>query len=62
MPRKKKESSGPEDIDVRLVIEPDDELYQPFIEFKQELGLKSHTEAARVLIKKGFEWFKAKLK
>ena len=62
MPRAKMNSKDSENIEIRLVIEPNDELYQPFLEFKQELGIKSHTEAARVLIKKGFEWFKAKFK
>lgn len=48
-------------IEIRLIITPDDDLYEPFLKAKQDLGIKSHAEAARVLIKKGFEWFKPKL-
>jgi hypothetical protein len=43
-------------FDIRLVLKPDDELYPLFQKAKQYLGVKSNTEAARILLKKGVDW------
>lgn len=48
---KNKENQG--NIEIRLVLLPGDELYTPFQEIKDKLGLKSNTEAARACIKRG---------
>lgn len=46
-------------IDMRVIIEPDEEIYEMFLSVKNDLGIKSNAETARVLIKKGFEYLKS---
>lgn len=43
-------------FDIRVIIEPDDDLYSLFEDAKKNLGSKSNTETARILLKKGCDW------
>jgi hypothetical protein len=43
-------------IEIRLIITPDDDLYQIFQKTKEEFSIKNNTEIARLLIKKGYDW------
>lgn len=49
-----------EEISIRLTLskELDQPLYDFFLQIKQNLGLKTNTEVARICIKKAYEnWF-----
>lgn len=49
-----------EEIQIRLNLskELDHPLYEYFIQIKENLGLKTNTEVARICIKKAYEfWF-----
>ena len=48
----------PEFFDIRIVLRPGDELFELFGAAKENLGIKSNAEAARMLIKKGCEYLK----
>lgn len=47
-----------EKIDIRLTLEPGDELYDQLKSVMDMLGIKKNTEAARVAIKLGCETLK----
>ncbi len=38
-------------IELRLILTPEDPLYQPFSNIKKSLGIKSNTEVCRFIIK-----------
>jgi hypothetical protein len=40
-------------IEIRLIIEPSDELYAKFIQLKHQFGLRSNSETARMAMKFG---------
>lgn len=57
-----KEKSIPNNIEIRLIIKPDDEIFPLFMEAKKNLGIKSNAELTRFLIKLGYETFMEKQK
>jgi len=53
-------NDGEEEIGIRLSLsrEDDQPLYDYFLQIKENLGLKTNTEVARICIKKAYEfWF-----
>lgn len=56
------EPESDKNIEIRLVIKPEDNLFTLFSEAKAELGLISNNEVARALIKKGHEHLMSLLK
>ena len=40
-----------ENIELRLILTPEDPLYKPFTDIKTSLGIRSNTEVIRFIIK-----------
>ena len=55
-----KNNETEEDIGIRLILSKDYDqpLFDYFLQIKENLGLKTNTEVARICIKKAYEyWF-----
>lgn len=61
----KKNKENGEELGIRLNLNAKDDqlIYDYFLQIKENLGIKTNTEAARVCIKKAYEfWFKKGIK